>query len=194
MTAAEPEPGTAASPPPPASPPFLRPGERLPWVLRPPTRATKIRPQDREADQLAALAARRTALLVIPAVGVGWVLIAVLAGEDALRIATIVALVVCVALGVRAAVTTQRFRRHLDPALVAAPPAWVTLATVAAAIAAVVAVANVVADLQADRPATGAIVFGTIALAVVGLGAYAHIAGGRSVGAALRTRPNDHVN
>jgi len=123
---------------------------------------------------------------VVPAVALGWVAVAVLA-EDALQIATLAALVVCVAIGARAAVTTQRFRRRwLDPASLVAPPAWVTLATVGAAVAAVVAASNVGADLQSGRSAVRAIVVSAIALAVVGGGAFVHLAGGRSVGAELR--------
>jgi len=187
MSDAEPESGASTGQTPPPTRPFAGPGDRLPWLLRQPARDSKVGPQDRETDRLAALEARRTALRAIPTVGIAWVLVALFGGEDLLRIATVAALVLCVALGVRAAVTTQRFRRRwMDPADVLAPPGWITLATVAAAVAALVAVANVVADLQADRAAVRSIVAGMIAFAVVGGGAYAHVAGGRSVGAALR--------
>ena len=105
-------------------------------------------------DRVAAIEARRTALVVIPIVGLGWLLVALLSGEDALRIATLVALVVCLALGARAAITTQRFRRRwMEPEDVSAPPAWVTLVTVAAGVGVVVAGLNVAADIQADRSA-----------------------------------------
>jgi hypothetical protein len=193
MSDAEPEPEAEPGSRPSSLQSFLAPGERMPWVLRQPARDTSARPRNREADRTAALEARRTALLVVPAVGLGWLLVAVLGGEDALRIATITALVVCVALGVRASITTQRFRRRwMDPKAVGAPPVWVTLVTVAAAIAAVVAVANVISDIQADRSAVRGLVFIGILLAIVGIGAFAHVSGGRSVGAALRR--NDHVH
>lgn len=189
MSAVDPEPDPARRP---SSPrPLFAPGERVPWLLRQPARDTDTRSHDREADRTAALQARRTALVVVPVVGLGWLLLAILGGEDALRIATITALVVCAAIGVRAALTTQRFRRRwVDPDAVSPPPVWVTLATVGAAVAAVVAVANVVSDLQADRSSVRGIVISAIALAIVGAGAFAHLTGGRSVGAALR---NDHV-
>ena len=187
MSAAEPEPGASSGRPLPSSPPLVAAGERLPWLLRQPQRDADVRPADRETDRAAALDARRTALVVVPAVALGWVAVAVLAGEEALQLATLAALVVCVAIGARAAVTTKRFRRRwLDPASLVAPPAWVTLATVGAAVAAVVAASNVGADLQSDRSAVRAIVVSAIALAVVGGGAFVHLAGGRSVGAALR--------
>jgi len=186
MSAAEPEPGASSGRPLPSPPPLEAAGERLPWLLRQPQRDADVRPADRETDRSAALDARRTALVVVPAVALGWVAVAVLA-EDALHIATLAALVVCVAIGARAAVTTQRFRRRwLDPASLVAPPAWVTLATVGAAVAAVVAASNVGADLQSGRSAVRAIVVSAIALAVVGGGAFVHLAGGRSVGAELR--------
>lgn len=168
----------------------MRPGERLPWVLRQPARDTSIRPQDREADRAAALEARRIALTVVPVVGIGWLVVSFVGNEDWLRIATIAALVVCVTVGVRAAITTQRFRRRwMDPALLVAPPMWVTLGTIGAAVAAMVAVTNVVSDIQADRSAVRGLVIAVIALAVVGLGAFTHVSGGRSVGAALHAPP-----
>lgn len=169
------------------TPPFPQPGERLPWLLRQPVRDASIRPEDREADRAAALEARKVALFVIPLVGLGWLLVTLLGNEDALRIATISALVVCIVVGVRAATTTQRFRRRwMDPDAVLAPPIWLTLATIGAAVAAVVAIANVASDLQADRSTVRATVIAAIALSAVGAGAFAHLTGGRSVAAALR--------
>jgi uncharacterized membrane-anchored protein len=188
MSVVDPEPEADPGRRPSSPQSFFAPGERVPWLLRPPARDTDTRAHDREADRTAALQARRTALMVVPAVGLGWVLLAVLGGEEALRVATIVALVVCAAIGVRAAITTQRFRRRwVDPDAVRPPPIWITLVTVGGAIAAVVAIANVVSDLQADRSAVRGIVISAIALAVVGAGAFAHLSGGRSVGAALRS-------
>ena len=138
-----------------------------------PARDASIRPEDREQDRLAAIDARRTALVVVPVVGVAWVLFAVLGGEDALRIATLVALLLCVAVGVRATSTTQRFRRRwMDPETSIMPPAWITLVTVAAAIAAAVAGSNLAADVQADRSAVTAIVLTVVSLAVFGGGAF----------------------
>lgn len=186
MSPTEPEPGVSSSRPPSALP-LVGVGERLPWILRQPQRDADVQPADRESDRAAALDARRTALVVLPTVALGWLAVAVLAGEDALRITTIGALVGSVAIGVRAAVTSQRFRRRwLDPASLVAPPAWATLATIAAAVAVVVAGSNVASDVQADRSAARAIVITVIALCVVGAGAFVHLAGGRSVGAALR--------
>jgi hypothetical protein len=186
MTAVEPEPEADPGRRPSSPQSFLAPGERMPWVLRQPARDANARPPDREGDRLAALEARRTALLVVPAVGLVWLLVALLGGEDALRIATIAALVVCVVVGARAAITTQRFRRRwMDPKEAGPPPIWVTLLTVGAAVAAVVAVANVVSDLEAGRSTVRGLVVAGIAFAVVGIGAFAHVSGGRSVGAAL---------
>jgi hypothetical protein len=172
--------------------PFAGPDGRLPWLLRRPGEDPALGPEDREADRLAALKARRVSLLVTPVVGVAWLVVALVGDEDALRIATLTALILCGVVGVRAAVTTQRYRRRwMKPEDVLAPPAWVTMVTVVAAVTVVVAVMNVIADLQADRPAAQAIMIATVALAITALGSYAHLAGGRSVGAALRAPQPD---
>ena len=124
---------------------------------------------------------------MLPIVGAAWLVITLVGSDFAVRAATVAALVVCVAIGARAARTTQRFRRRwMDPEELSAPPWWVTLITVAALVGAVVAVANLVADVQAERSSITAMVVSVISLTLFGLGAYAHLAGGRSVGAALR--------
>ena len=51
MQSGEPEPGAGDGPPTPASPSFLRPGERLPWLLRQPSRDANVAPQDRASDR-----------------------------------------------------------------------------------------------------------------------------------------------
>lgn len=142
----------------------------------------------RERDRLAALSARRAALLALPVLAVGWML-AVTLVDSALvtRIATLAAIVPSVMLAAAAAVTTRRFQRTwVDAGALRAPPMWVTLVAVAGAVAAFVAWANVAADISAGRTADRALVLATLFTAVTAGAAYAHVAGGRAVSAALR--------
>lgn len=142
----------------------------------------------RERDRLAAVSARRTALVVLPVLALGWVLVVALVdAEIVTRVATLTAIVPSVMLGAAAAVTTRRFQRTwMDERALRGPPMWVTLVVVAGAVAAFVAWANVAADISAGRAADRALVLSTLFTAVTAGAAYAHVAGGRAVSAALR--------
>lgn len=142
----------------------------------------------RERDRRAALAARRTALLVLPALALGWLLVVTLvASELVTRIATLVAIVPSVMLAAAAAVTTRRFQRSwVDIRALRPPPVWVTLLAVAGAVAAFVAWTNVAADLVDGRAADRALVLATVFTAATLGAVYAHVAGGRAVAVALR--------
>lgn len=141
----------------------------------------------RERDRHAALAARRTALLVLPALALGWLLVVTLVeSEPVTRIATLVAIVPSVMLAAAAAVTTRRFQRSwLDEQALRPPPVWVTLLAVAGVVAAFVAWMNVAADMAAGRAADRALVLATGFTAATIAAVYAHVAGGRAVATAL---------
>jgi hypothetical protein len=161
--------------------------DRVPWLLRAPERRSSLDPQDREHDRSAALSARRSALVVLPLLGLAWLVVAFVADDLVVRAATVAVVIPSVVLAVRAAVTTQRFRqRWVDREDLVSPPIWLTLATVGSAVGAGVAVANLIADLQAGRTAVRALGFLLVFLGIAGWGAYVHLAGGRSVSAALR--------
>lgn len=165
---------------------------RVPWLLRAATRDADLGPADREKDRTSALTARRLALGTLPLVMVVWLAAALFAAEWAMRATTVVALVVSVMLSARAAVTTQRYRRRwMSASQPSAPPAWVTLATIAVAMVAIVAAFNVVADVRAGRSAAVAMMLAALALAAFQAGVLAHVSGGRSVGAALRAPGRD---
>jgi len=149
--------------------------------------------ETRERDRVAAVTARTTALRTIPIVAAAWVLVVVFVEvEFVVRVATLVALVVSVVLGARAAVSARRFlQRWLDPEALRPPPNWVTLLAVAGAVATFVGGANIAADISAGRPAVRAIVLTTVFLAGTLAAAYAHVAGGRGLSTALRSPAQD---